>query len=222
MAIRRGVFYGVPTLPKALGLLVLTNDQWNDAPTLEVSGALVFAETGPGRTPIAGLTLHAGPLMRVSKEHVADPRVELSPEQLAPVQAAVSEILGLDGLLTDPPRVPDPQPGAIDYPRWSNIYYAGDPVGDPPERKRYVVVSHDQYNRALGGAICIRTTTSERRGGPTIPTLRDGTTKAVCVLPTFYVTHRVGIRAARPVPAQLFLPDMVTIAAGLREALVLP
>lgn len=222
MAIRRGVFYAVPTLPRALGLLVLTNDEWNDAPTLEVSGALVFAEAGAGRTPIPGLTLHAGPLLRLLKADVTDPRVELAPEQLAPIEAAVSEILGLDGLRGDPPRAPASQPGAIDHPRWSNIYYAGDPVGDPPERKRHIIVSHDQYNRALGGAVCIRTTTSERRGGPTIPTLRDGTTKAVGVLPTFYVTHRVGIRGGRPVPAQLFLPDMVTIAAGLREALVLP
>lgn len=216
------MFYAVPAFARAAGLLVLTNDQWNDAPTLEVSGALVFDEAGAGRTHIPGLTLYAGPLLSVLKAQIADPRVELSPEQLGPIEVAASEILGLDGLLSDPPRAPASRPGTIDYPRWSNIYYAGDPVGDPPQRKRHLIVSHDQYNRALGGAVCVRTTTSERRGGRTIPSLRDGTIKAICVLPSFYVTHRIGIRVARPVPAQLFLPDMVPVAGGLREALVLP
>lgn len=222
MAIRRGTFYRVPTFPRALGVLVLTNDRWNEAPTVEVSGALIFTEADAGRTPIPGLAAHAGPLLRVLKAELTDPLVELSPQQLVPVEDAVSEVLGLDDLLSDPPRSPAAQPGAIDYPRWSNIYYAGEPVGTPPQRKRYLVVSHDRYDRALGGAVCIRTTTSERRGGPTIPTLRDGVTKAVCVLPTFYLTHRVGIHEARPTPAQLFLPDMSTVAAGLREALTLP
>lgn len=222
MAVRRGTHYRVPTFARALGLLVLTNDEWNEAPTLEVSGAIVYAEAGPGRMPIPGLPLHAGPLLRLPKEELAEAVVELSPDQLVVVEEAVSEILGLDAVLGDPPRAPVPRPGAIDYPRWSNIYYAGEPVGTPPERKRYLVVSHDPYNHALAGGICIRTTTSERRGGPTIPTLRDGTTRAVCVLPTFYATRSVAIRATRPAPPQLFMSDMITVAAGLREALALP
>lgn len=221
MAIRRGTFYRVRTFARALGLLVLTNDEWNEASTSEVSGALVYPDPGAARTPIPGLTLHAGPLLRVLKDDLTDPLVEFSPDQVAPVEDAISEILGLDALLSDPPRVPASQPGVIDYPRWSNIYYAGQPVGTPPERKRYLAVSQDQYNRVLDGAVCVRTTTSERRGGSTIPTLRDGVTKAVCVLPTFYSTHGVGIHGPRPVPAHLFLADMVTVAAGLREALAL-
>lgn len=221
MAIRRGAIYRVPALVIARGLLVLSNDEWNDAPTEELSGALVFAEAGAGRTAIPGLALYAGQLLRVPKADLTDPLVELSPDQLVPVEDGVSEILGLDDLLSDPPRAPVAQPGEIDYPRWSNVYRAGDRVGTPAERKRYLVVSHDQYNRALGGAICVRTTSSARRGGPTIPTLRDGVTKVVCALPTFWSSRRVGIREARPAPAQFFMPDMRTVAAGLREALAL-
>ena len=222
MAIRRGTLYRIPVLPKTRGLIVLTNDEWNEAPTLELSGLLVFGEPGAGRTPLPDLTLYAGPLLRVPKAELTEAVIELTSEQLAPAEAAVAEIFGLNELLSEAPRAPAAQPGAINYPRWSNIYYAGGRVGTPPERKRYLVVSHDPYNRAMGGAVCIRTTTSRRRGGPTIPTLRDGVTKAVCVLPTFFASRSVGIRESRPAPMQLFLPDMSTVAAGLREALVLP
>lgn len=222
MAIRRGTIYRIPRLVIASGLLVLTNDEWNEAPTEELSGALVFAEAGAGRTAIPGLAFHAGQLLRVPKGDLTDPLVELSPDELARVEDGVFEILGLDDLLSERPRAPVAQPGEIDYPRWSNIYRAGDRIGTPPERKRYLVVSHDRYNRALGGAICVRTTSSVRRGGPTIPTLGDGVTKAVCALPTFWSSHRVGIREARPVPAQLFMPDMRIVAAALLEALALP
>lgn len=222
MAIRRGTLYRVSGLTRAHGLLVITNDEWNEAPTQDLSGALVYTEPGPGRTPIPGAELHSGPLMSVPKVDLLEPLVEFSAEQMKPVGEAISEILGLDDLRADPPRAPAAQPGPIDYPRWSSIYYAGPRVGALSERKRYLVISHDQYNRAVGGAICIRTTTSERRGGPTIPTLSDKVTKAVCVLPTFWSTHSVGIRETRPQPAQLFLPDMSTVAAGMREALDLP
>lgn len=221
MAIRRGTLYRVPALTRADGLLVLTNDEWNEAPTRELSGALAFADEGPGRTPIPGLALYAGPLLRVPKDDLGEATVELSPEQLGPVEDAVFELLGLGELLGDPPRAPGGSPGPIDHPRWSNIYYAGPPVGTPPERKRYLVVSHDRFDRAMGGAVCIRTTTSERRGGRTIPTLRDGRTKAVCVLPTFFSSQSVRLREGRPTPAQLFLPDMRIVATGLREALAL-
>lgn len=221
MAIRRGTIYRIPAFKVANGLLVLTNDEWNDAPTQELSGALVFSDAGAGRTLVPDLALYAGPLLQVVKAELKDAIVELAPAQLAPIEEAITEILALDDLLGQPPRAPAVQPGVIDYPRWSNIYYAGGRVGRPPERKRYLVVSHDQYNRAMGGAVCVRTTTSERRGGPTLPVLRDGVTKAVCVMPTFFSSHSVGLRE-RPQPSQVYTPDMRTVAAALREALVLP
>ena len=110
----------------------------------------------------------------------------------------------------------------IDYPRWSEIYYAGPPVGKPPERKRPVAVSTDSYNRALKGAIFVRTTTSANRGGEGFPELRDGT-KAVCLLPTFVPSAqvRLGPRDRRPEPRRFLMADMAAIAAGLGEALQL-
>lgn len=151
MAIRRGTLYRVSGLTRAHGLLVVTNDEWNEAPTQDLIGALVYTEPGPGWTPIPGAELHAGPLMSVPKVDLLEPLVEFSPERMKPVGEAISEILGLDDLRGDPPRAPAAQAGPIDYPRWSSIYYAGPRVGALSERKRYLVISHDQYNRAVGG-----------------------------------------------------------------------
>ncbi len=219
MAIRRGVLYRVPTFRRASGLLVLTNDEWNEAPTLDLAGALTYPEAGPGRTEIPRTGVWAGPLLAIPKADLADALVELGAAQLGPVEAALVESLALRELLSTPPRAPQGLPGVIDYPRWSQIYYAADPVGDPPERKRYVAVSHDAYDRALGGAIFVRTTTSARRGGRGIPALRDGA-KAVCVLATFISSQSVRMRRSdqRPDPAQLFLVDMAMVAAGLVDA----
>lgn len=223
MAIRRGTLYRVAAFARADGLIVLTNDDWNNEATLELSGALVFSDPGPGRVTIPDLRLHAGPPLRVPKAQLSDVVAELAPEQLVPVEEALTDILSLDDLLADPPRAPVGQPGRIDYPRWSNIYYAGGRVGEPPERRRYLVVSNDPYNRAMDGSICVRTTTSARRGGPTMPTLLDGVTKVVCPTPTFFSSHSVAIREARPHgPTQLFLDDMRTVAFAIREALALP
>lgn len=219
MAIRRGTFYEVPAFRHARGIIVITNDEWNEALTEELSGVLVYSDDGPGRTAIADTDDWGGPLLAVPKAELGRALRELSSDQVAPLENAICEQLGLRELLSEPPRAPTSMPGAIDYPRWAAISFVGDRVGTPPERKRRVVVSHDAYNRALGGAVCIRTTTSARRGGRGIPTLRDGT-KAVCVLPTFYATRRFDL-ARRPVPGQLFVGDMCTLATGLVDALSL-
>lgn len=222
MAIRRGTAYRVPAFARAAGLLVLTNDEWNDAPTEELSGALVFADAAPGRTAVPDLGIWAGPLLAVPKDALADAMIELSAEQLRPVEDALCDVLGLRDLLASPPRSPSSLPGPVDYPRWSQIYSPGPPVGEPPERKRRVAVSHDAYDRAMGGAIFVRTTTSPKRGGRGIPTLQDGTTKALCVLPSFISGQSVAMRPGdRPQPGQLFLADMGAVAEGLVDALEL-
>ena len=219
MAIRRGTIYRTSAFSRASGLLVLTNDEWNDAPTQDLSGALVFTEAGPGRTAIPKADVWAGLLLAVPKDILIEPVADLAPQQLRPVEDALCDALALRDLCATPPTVPPGLSGVIDYPRWSQIYYAGPPVGVPPQRKRHLVVSHDAYNRALSGAICVRTTTSNRRGGRGIPALRDGS-KAVCVLATFISSGRVrmGRGDVRPVPAQLFLPGMASVAHGLIDA----
>ena len=220
MAIRRGTIHRVTGLQKALGLLVLTNDEWNEAPTEELAGALVYPDSGPGRESIPATGLFAGPLLSVPKAAVDVALVQLAAGQLMPVEDMLVDVLALDHLRAIPPQGPPAQPGVIDYPRWSEIYYAGPPLGEPPETKRRVAVSNDSYNRALKGAIFVRTTTSANRGGEGFPELRDGT-KAVCLLPTFVPSShvRLGARDRRPDPRQFFLPDMAAIAEGLGDAL---
>ena len=223
MAIRRGVLYRVPAFVRASGLLVLTNDEWNETTTEDIAGTPTYADAGSGRTVVPGTGTWTGPLLAIPKADLAEANVELDSAQLRVVEDALCDALALRELLGTPPRSPHGFPGVIDYPRWSQIYYAGVPLGSPPERKRYLAVSHDAYNRALEGAVFVRTTTSTRRGGRGIPTLGDGTTKAVCVLPTFISRHSVGMRPRdqRPQPAQLSPADMATVAAGLVDALEL-
>lgn len=220
MSIRRGTIYQVPEFKTASGLLVLTNDEWNEAQTKEIAGTPVFSGVGPGREPIPGTSLFAGTVLTVEKEWLATAVRQLDASQLKPVEDMLTDVLALDLLRTSPPQGPTGQPGLIDYPRWSEIYYAGPPLGDPPEPKRQVAVSSDGYNHALKGAIFVRTTTSSRRGGEAFPALADGT-KAVCMLPTFIPSTnvRLGARERRPVPRQFFLPDMAAIASGLGFAL---
>lgn len=222
MAIRRGTIHRVREFPRAFGLLVLTNDEWNDAPTSELAGALVYQDAGPGRESIPGTVLFAGPLLSTPKAVLDVALQQLEAAQLKPVEDMLVDVLALDRLRTTPPQGPVGQPGVINYPRWSEIYYAGPPVGEPPQTKRRVAVSIDSYNRALKGAIFVRTTTSANRGGVGFPELRDGT-KAVCMLPTFISASyvRLGARDRRPDPRQFVLSDMAAIAHSLGDALQL-
>lgn len=222
MAIRRGTIHRVDSFTKALGLLVLTNDEWNDAATKELAGALVYPDAGPGREQIPAAGLFAGTLLSTPKSELGVALVQLAAGQLKPVEDMLIDVLALDRLRAMPPQAPPTQPGVIDYPRWSEIYYAGPPLGEPPQPKRRVCVSNDSYNRALKGAIFVRTTTSPNRAGEGFPELRDGT-KAVCLLPTFIASSyvRLAARDGRPDPRRFFLPDMAAIAAGLRDALQL-
>lgn len=222
MAIRRGTIYRFisPAAPGAVGYLVLTNDQWNDADTQDLNGALVYEQAGAGRIAIPATGAFAGPLFATPKDTLRNAIGNLSALQLRPVEDFVRDVLAIPGLTGTPPRAPAAVPGPVNYPNWSQIYYAGPPAGVPPQTKRRVVVSRDDYNRVVGGAICVRTTTSSNRGGQGFPVLSDRS-KAVCVLATFLpnATIRFDPRQGRPMPSQFFTQDMAMIAVGLAEAL---
>lgn len=222
MAVRRGTVYAFtsPSAPSAVGFLVLTNDEWNDANVSDCSGVLVYAGQGAGRIAIPGTPGFAGPLLAVPKAALTSALTQLAATQLQPVIGLLREVLAIDELRGTPARSPAPVPGVITYPRWAQISYAGPPVGDEGETKRQVIVSRDDYNKALQGAVCLRTTTSPKRGGLGFPGLADGT-KVVCVLPTFMPNAliRFGPRDGRPVPDQCFRADMIAIAAGLCDSL---
>lgn len=219
MAIRRGTIYHFTTPGGAIGHLVLTNDQWNDADTKDTSGALIYPEEAPGRVAIPGTPVFAGPLFATPKATLTNAMGDLSVAQLRPVEDLVRDVLAIPSLTSTPPRAPSGVPGTITYPRWAQIYNAGPPPGTPPQTKRRVVVSRDEYNRAVKGAICVTTTTRPHRGGQGFPTLSDGT-KAACMVATFLpnATIRFDARQVRTDPGQFFTPDMATISVGLAEA----
>lgn len=221
MAIRRGTLYSLTTVPGAHGFLVLSNDQWNTARTVEAAGALVYESAGTCRVALPGGKAFVGQLLSLPKEALGNPLVQLSAADLLPVEELVCDSLALRELHRDPPQPPPAQPGAIDYPQWSQIYWAGPPVGDPPQTKRRVIVSVDGYNKAMRGAVAIRTTTRGKTG-PSFPQLSDGTI-AVAIAPTFFFSPYIRFqpRQARPTPSQFFIEDMALIAAGLIDALEL-
>lgn len=206
-------------IPGADGYVVLSNDQWNAARTEEVAGALVYRVSGPGRIQLGSFDAFAGELIAVPKSVLGAPLAVFGAEHLLDTEEFICDALGLRSLHESPPKAPPSQPGAVDYPMWSQIYYAGPPLGTPPQNKRRVVVSADPYNKLMKGAVCVRTTT-RREPGPGFPALGDGTI-AVAIAPTFfretYVRHKP--RDARPQPSQLFLPDMARVAEGLVDAL---
>jgi len=215
---RRGLVCRVARFPQAIGLLVLTNDDWNTANTIAVGGVAVFDAHGAGRVEIPGARLWAGPLIPLEKSELGVPMMQLGPHELAPVAEALVERLSLVDLCADPPRAPLPAPGPVTYPQWANVYYADVPEGVPLERKRHVVVSHDMHNRVSGGAVLVRLTTSERRGGPGFPQLSTGA-KAVCVFPKFLPTRMVRTEPrARPTPGRLSLADMRLVALAIADA----
>lgn len=220
MAIRRGTLYEFTAIPGVSGYLVLTNDQWNAMNTRDVNGALVYQQPGSGRIRIAD-NAFAGELAALPKAQLTQPVAQMGTAALLPIEEGVCDLLGLRELHAEPPRQPASVPGAIDYPQWSQIYYAGPPEGEPPENKRRIVVSVDGYNKVMRGAVCVRTTTSDRRNGPGFPSLSDGTMKAVCMVPHFFDSRfiRFQPRDRRPVPSQLFLADMALVAEGLIDAL---
>ncbi|MEK7862024.1 MAG: hypothetical protein AAB295_02030 [Chloroflexota bacterium] len=221
MAIRRGTLYSLTAVPGVSGYLVLSNDQWNTARTEEAAGALVYESPGAARVALAGGKAFVGELVAVSKAALGNPLTQLSAADLRPVEELVCDSLALRELHQQPPQPPPAQPGAIDYPLWSQIYYAGPPLGDPPQNKRRVVASVDSYNSAMRGAVCIRTTT-RGKPGPGFPQLTDGTI-AVAMAPTLFFNPYVRFqpRQERPSPSQLFLADMALVAAGIVDALEL-
>lgn len=220
MAIRRGILYEFTIVPGASGFLVLTNDQWTAARSLDVSGALVYKDPGAGRLRIPDTDAFAGELLQIPKDRLVTPLAQLDADHLLPIEESLCDLLALRELHRSPPKQPASVPGAIDYPQWSQIYYASPPEGEPPQNKRRIVVSVDGYNKATRGAVCVRTTTSPNREGPGFPVLADGT-KAVCILPTFFSERLIRFkpRDGRPVPSQLFAADMALVAEGLVDAL---
>jgi len=198
--------------------MVLTNDRWNA--TMHAVGVVPLRTPdgdGSSLAPIVSetpvLQAVAGRLVAVEKSSLGAARLVVEAEQIARVEDAVCEVLALRQLCGATPTRPPSPPGPVTYPRWGEVYYvAGQRVG--ADHKRYVVVSKDQWNRADGTAVAVRTTTQARRWGTAFPAIQDRAARACCGDATTFAATRFVMRG-RPQPQWLPLADLATIARGV-------
>ena len=228
MPVRRGVVYEYQeTDSNTAGLLVLSNDDWNDT----MSGAVVVPLRIPETVPFPdfhpslringqSLMIMAGRLLDWKKEELGAPMLAVEDELMDCVEDALVDILSLKYLCVSPPVFPASPSGITNYPRWGEIYYAGKRIAG--ERKRYVVVSNDFWNKATGTAIAVRTTSQTRKGGSHFPSIQQGAARACCGNVTTYRVTSFSLRGTdRPAPSRLNLTDMSAVAKGLVEVLLL-
>jgi mRNA-degrading endonuclease toxin of MazEF toxin-antitoxin module len=201
------------------GALVLTNDVWNRRmATVGVVPVRAPASPASPWEPVfsrePSLQARVGFLTAQPKERLLEARFVLPPEQLARVADALSDLLGLSELAATPPGAPSSVPGAADYPRWAEVYYAGPPVAG--QVKRYVVVSRDHWNAANASAVAVRTTSQPKTWGVAFPAIQHGNARACCGDATAIPRGRFDL-ASRPSPPSLELEDMVRVARGLGD-----
>ncbi len=218
MAIQRGLAYALDgASAETVAVLVVTNDHWNSV--MYSVGVVPLRRPIGDPSPLAPivdtLQAFAGRLVAVEKSSLGPARLVLDAGQMAAVEDALCEVLALGELCRTSPSRPASPPGPVTYPRWAEIYYVAGQRFDE-EHKRYVVVSNDDWNRADGTAIAVRTTTTARRWGTAFPAIQDGAARACCGDAATFAARRFNLRN-RPQPRWLPLADMAAIARGLAE-----
>jgi mRNA-degrading endonuclease toxin of MazEF toxin-antitoxin module len=205
---------------------VSTND-WNRAMSDVVAVPLDDEDVVGGVPSASEVDVHgesvvavAGALQSISTEHELGPFVAMAAaEDVQDVERQIAELLQLRSLCGPAPRAL-PVIGHPDrYPRWSEIHF-GPRRGDPPETKRYVVVSDNVWNATMPRVLCVRTTCSPRCGGAGFPEIQGGRAEACCGNITSLRTGALSLRG-RASPPSVGLLDMVTIARDIAEILEL-
>lgn len=220
MATQRGVVYSIAgASPRTFGAVVLTNDDWNEN-MREVGVIPLYLGEPDLPAPIVHFTARRslwavpGRLVAVHKEVLEVGLLDLPEGVMNAIEDALLDLLALPQLCSEFPMAPESCYSKSDYPRWSEIYYAGEPVGD--KRKRYAVVSHNLWNSRSGGAIAVRTTSQQRCYGVEYPAIQSGAARACCAQAT-YISAKVFSLSVyrRPSVHSLSLHDMSSIARGI-------
>jgi mRNA-degrading endonuclease toxin of MazEF toxin-antitoxin module len=220
--IRRGVVYELLIEGSdTVGLLVLTNDRWNDS-RMKGVGVVPVRRSEPGTSAhLHPVSLDSGRLqvlstrlLHLEKEALGQALTVLDGTQMAEVEDALCDVLALGRLCGEFPEPPPTVPGRVDYPQWGEIYYAGDLIDG--EYKRHVVVSGDAWNRESRTPILVRTTTQTRWSGDVFPPIENGLALACCAEARVVPATRVRTGPnARPSPRSLNRWDMAAVAGGL-------
>jgi hypothetical protein len=178
-------------------------------------------------TPLHGVPLvrtswgwaSPGHLVWSSCAALSDDLGPVSTEELVSVEDRLAEILLLTELAR---RVPVPpkrgQPPSSAHPLWGATYHAGPPIGG--QNKRWVVVSHDHFNRATGRALCVRTTSNLSFRGPTSPQIERGGALAICDDVASRAQSRFDLASSSRI-TQSTVPELTAVARGLVNALQL-
>lgn len=176
--VRGGVYRAHPQGPETVGLLVVSNNRANTlyenvTVTPVLSGKPVLSvQTASGNVDYSLI-------LQIPKLRLGEQVAILEGSELTDVSDAVADLLMIPELCADSPRMPDPPPSSKpDYPRWGKTYYAQPALGG--ETKRWLVVSHDDFNSTQERAICVRTTSRTDYPADEIPLIQSGFAAAVC------------------------------------------
>ena len=218
MPVSRGVAYAPRNeADPAVGLLVLTDDLWNgsvdDVTVVPIAPREFEAPPFSPSVDVYGAKpAVVGMLRSVEVDELGAPITTLSGFDMGSVEDAFRELLGMDGLLLDPPRS-SPMASGRQFPRWSHIYYGPERAG---QTKRWVVLSDNVWNLATGGAVILRTTSKLWRIGPGYPAIQHGHAVAAAGDLLSVSSRRLDMRNL-PRPPSLSIADMVSIAHAVLE-----
>ena len=224
MPVFRGTLHGfdVPGTA-ALGAVVITNDRWNAAMSQVTVLPFVAAARPEDHGYVlgyrSGVISAARPLAVIAppdpRSALGPPIASLSAGELDPLEELLCRFLQLPTLLAGVPAPSRPVGDASTYPVWGDVY-RGPVLGG--ERKRFVVVSPNEWNRTSGLAAGVRTTTQLKIDDTWFPPILDGKSRACCgdatTLP--HTQWRLA-RRDRPTPFTTSTKDMIAIARGLAD-----
>lgn len=159
-----------------VGLLVVSNNVANRTTREATACPVLTSCPHPGAVAIDGGWVDPGVLVPRSVASLTDVRFEADERDMLTVGSAVADLLLIGELTTGAYVAPAGPPG--EYPRWGSVYYAEPPLGG--QIKRWLVVSHDHFNRATGDVLCVRTTSNTSYAGPETPLIESGFAVAVC------------------------------------------
>lgn len=207
----------------AFGAVVVTNDRWNAAMS-QVAVVPLISSVPPWERDYAhtyrnGVVTAARLLAVLAPPDPASvlgpPIASLSPTELGPIEELLCHFLQLPTLLGERPAPSRPAGDARAYPNWGDIYRGPVLAG---ERKRFVVVSPNAWNRRSGLAVGVRTTTQLKIDDLWFPVIVDQATRACCGDATTFPHSQWRLeRRDRPTPFTTTTRDMIAIARGLAD-----
>ncbi len=210
-----------------VGLVIVTNDLWNSRMS-QVGVALVRSDILPVEAPYAirlsdGRLATAARVLSLRTPEAATAQMPcvigpaqgaLSADEVAQLEDALVRFLQLPLLLGPAPRPRRPVGDASAYPNWGDLYYARERIEG--ERKRFIVVSPNEWNSASGLVSAVRTTSQQKGDVPQFPKIQGGKIHACCGDVASFVSGELLLRRQeRPTPSTCTLAEMVAIARGI-------